>query len=432
MKCFIKSFGCKVNSFESSAMAALLEAQGYIAADDECTADVVVINSCTVTGNGDRKTAQYLRRVRRGNPGAVIVLSGCFPQAYPETAAALKDADIITGTGSRNSLVALIERFLSDRQRIRAITANDQKDFENLTPERHEGHTRAFLKIEDGCDRYCAYCIVPRARGSVRSLPPAEIAAQAARFVRTGYREIVVSGINLSLYGQDLYRDAGDCAPTLADALRAAAAEGPERLRLGSLEPDLLPQALLEQLAAIPALCPHFHLALQSGCDDTLRRMGRRYTTAGYLDTVGRIKALFNNPTFTTDIMVAFPGETEAEFEQSLCFVRELGLLKAHVFPYSPRPGTPAATFPGQLSKPEKNRRAALMSQAAGQARLAALNAFVGRAERVILETPAGDGFEGYTDRYLPALVTGAGLRRGDTVRGSISEVRDGQCLIAL
>lgn len=425
MKYFIKTFGCKVNSFESSAMASLLEEQGYLAADDDCAADLVVVNSCTVTGTGDRKTAQYLRHIRRGNPGAVIVLSGCLPQAYPEAAAALGDADIVTGTGSRLSLPALIDRFLTDHQRMIAITENDHKDFENLTPERHQSHTRAFLKIEDGCDRHCAYCIVPQARGPVRSLPPDQIAAQAERFARAGYREIVISGINLSRYGKDL--DLG-----LADAVRAAAVEGVERLRLGSLEPDLLPQPLLEQLAAVPALCPHFHLSLQSGCDATLRRMGRRYTVADYLDTVARIRALFDRPTFTTDMIVGFPGETEAEFEQSLRFVRALGLLKVHVFPYSPRPGTPAAGFPDQIPGAEKNRRAAILSQMADEARLETLRAFVGRPERVILETPLANGFGGYTDRYLPALVTGPELRRGDTVRGVISEVRGGRCVIAV
>ncbi len=425
MKIFLYTFGCKVNSFETAAMAELLASCGHEIVHTAGDADAVVINSCTVTANGDKKVRQYLRRIKRDNPAVITVLTGCFPQAFPELAAEYTEADLIMGTGNRKELPALLAQFVKDREKRTDILSNKEKGFELLRAETLEGHTRAFLKIEDGCERFCAYCIVPFARGPVRSMPIEKLVEQVELFACGGYKEVVLSGINLSCYG----REEG---LTLADAVeRAAAVDGIERIRLGSLEPDLISEETWRRFASVDKLCPQFHLALQSGCDQTLRRMNRKYTTAEYLAVADRVRALFDRPTFTTDVMVGFAGETEQEFAESLRFVREFGFLKCHIFPYSIRTGTAGARMPDQVEKSVKEARAAQMAQAAAEARNEVLRSFVGAAARVILERRQPDGsFDGYTDRYLPALVQGTGLAEHDMVCGRIDRIEGDHCIV--
>lgn len=427
MKIYVKTFGCKVNSFESAAMAELLYEKGFQAADSELAADAVIVNSCTVTANGDKKTRQYLRRVKRENPECAVMLSGCFAQAFPERAAGIPEADVVCGTGNRAAAVELLCEFLKNRERAVEIVPNKEKTFEPLAASEPDGHTRAFLKIEDGCERYCSYCIVPYARGPVRSLPLDELKARVEELARNGFAEIVLSGINLSCYGRGEGRD-------LAHAVSVTASvEGIERVRLGSLEPDLLSDDMLDRLAAEKKLCPQFHLALQSGCDATLKRMNRHYTAAEYSAVAERIRARFERPTLTTDLIVGFPGESESDFEESLAFAESFGFLKIHVFPYSLRDGTAAAKLPEHIDKTEKERRAALMGLAAERSRERVMRSFVGRKARVILEQPQeGGGFTGYTDRYLPALVLGEGLKERETVMGTIETIADGVCVIKL
>lgn len=426
MKAHIHTFGCKVNSYESAAMARLLEDDGYQLTGSETDADIVIVNSCTVTAGGDRKVAQYLRRVRRLNPGVVLVLSGCLPQAYPDRATAIEGVDIVTGTGNRQDIISLIRTFFADSTKKVDIQQNSQKSFEQLVADEVEGHTRAFLKIEDGCDRFCSYCIIPHARGPVRSMPLDDVKRHVARFAQNGYREVVLSGINLSFYGRGTDDDLADAVNT------AASVDGIVRVRLGSLEPDLLSDDMLRRLAAQPKLCPQFHLALQSGSDTTLARMNRRYHTADFSAVAQKIRNLFDTPTFTTDVMVGFPGETETDFSESLEYVKKFGFLKCHVFPYSARPGTVGAELPGQIPKHEKERRAAAMSAAADISRAEVLASFIGKPARVILEQPENGGFTGYTDRYLPALVLGTGLQSGDVVTGTICSIEQGRCIINL
>ncbi len=421
MKVFFYTFGCKVNSFESAAMANLLKERGYEAAANEREADVVVVNSCTVTANTDRKVRQYLRRVKRDNANAVTVLTGCYAGAFPDAAVAMQDADIVTGTAARAALADVLDDYFSSRRPIVAVADQASAPFEPLFAPELDGHTRAFLKIQDGCERYCSYCIIPYARGRVRSMELFELTRQARAFAASGYKEVVLSGINLSAYGKGTSFD-------LADAVRAAASvEGIERVRLGSLEPDLLTDDMLARFAAEPKLCAQFHLALQSGCDKTLRAMNRHYTADAYADVANKLRALFPRATFTTDVIVGFPGESEADFEQSLAFVEGFGFLKVHVFPYSVRPGTAAARLPQKVLRAEKERRSRAMCAAAERTRAAALQAFVGKRVRVILEQPQADGaYDGYTDEYLPARVYGAELSGGAMVVGVAEEVRDG------
>ncbi|MDO4566144.1 MAG: tRNA (N(6)-L-threonylcarbamoyladenosine(37)-C(2))-methylthiotransferase MtaB [Oscillospiraceae bacterium] len=425
MRVFIKTFGCKVNSFESSAMAELLRARGCEAAASEAESDAVIVNSCTVTDRGDQKTRQYLRRVKRENPDCLLVLAGCFPQAFPEKAANIPEADLVCGTGSREQTLEALFRCLEDRRRRVEILPNRDLAYEPLSAAEPDGHTRAFLKIEDGCERFCSYCIVPFARGPVRCLPLEDLKTQAAQTAARGFSEIVLTGINLSCYGQGQGFD-------LVDAVAAASLpEGIKRVRLGSLEPDMLGEEMLDRLALETKLCAHFHLSLQSGCDATLKRMNRRYTAAEYLKTAGLIRERFERAVFTTDIIAGFPGESESEFSESLAFAESFGFLKIHVFPYSPREGTAAARMPGQIEKSVKEARAALLSEAGERSRERVLRSFVGSRARVILERQRPDGsFGGYTDRYLPARVRGEGLRERDVVEGEIRALENGECVV--
>ena len=427
MNIYIKTFGCKVNSFESAATAELLRARGHNIIESELNADSVIINSCTVTSGGDKKTQQYMRHIRRENPKCIIMLMGCFCQAFPDRAEKLSEADIVVGTGNRQHAVDLLCEFYNTHRRVVDIEPNRGKPYEPLAASMPDGHTRAFLKIEDGCDRYCSYCIIPYARGSVRSLPIGLLSEQIKSLAANGFSEIVLSGINLSCYGQGTDYDLADAAAV------AALPEEIVRIRLGSLEADIITDEIIKKLASNSKLCPQFHPSLQSGCDATLKRMNRHYTTAEYCTFVDKLRASFDRATFTTDVIVGFPGETEQEFEQSLEFVESIGFLKVHVFPYSLRDGTVASKMPNQIDKAEKERRVMLMSQAAERSRERVMNSFVGTKARVILEQPTASGaFDGYTDRYLPALVYGNNLHGHDIVEGIIDRIEDDKCIIVL
>ena len=427
MNIFIKTFGCKVNSFESAATAQLLRERGHNIVDTEVSADAIVINSCTVTSSGDKKTQQYMRKVHRENPEAIIMLMGCFCQAFPDRASELAEADIVVGTGNRTHAVELLCDYYNTRKRVVDIEPNRGKPYEPLAASMPDGHTRAFLKIEDGCDRYCSYCIIPYARGSVRSLPLSILSEQVQALAENGFSEIVLTGINLSCYGQGADYD-------LADAVRVAS--GPSeiaRIRLGSLESDIITDDMIARLSRLPKLCPQFHLSLQSGCDATLKRMNRHYDSKQFESFADKLRAAFDRATFTTDVIVGFPGETEQDFEESLEFVKKIGFLKVHVFPYSLRDGTVASRMPNQIDKAEKERRVAIMAEAAQLSREKIMQSFVGSRARVIIEQPTADGsFDGYTDRYLPALVYGEYLHTHDIVEGTIEKIENDKCIIKL
>ena len=402
MKISFYTLGCKVNQYETEAMRHMMEQAGWQTTDftgGKTDSDVLVINSCTVTGESDRKLRQLLRRCRRENPTAILVLTGCMPQAYPDTAAAFTQADIVLGNAARRLLPDCVGEFLTHRQRIVRIPDHD-KTFEPLHIDTFHGHTRAFVKIQDGCNRFCSYCIIPYARGRVRSRHPEDIRQELEQLAAQGYKEVVLVGINLTAYGQD-------CGLTIADAVDAACAvEGLERVRLGSLEPDFLTDALLQRLAAQPKLCPQFHVALQSGCDATLRRMNRHYDTALFADLCERLRRLFPGCALTTDVMVGFPGETEEEFEQSLAFVQKIGFARAHVFPYSRRPGTPADKMPHQIQNAIKAQRSHRLTQVCRETAETYAQTYVGRTVWVLPETWEEDGtMVGHTDTYLSVRV---------------------------
>lgn len=425
MNAYFYTLGCKVNQYETQAMRQLLEEQGFVT--DEFTpgqADigeaVLVINSCTVTGESDRKLRQLLRRCRREHPLAVLVLTGCMPQAFPDVAESFAEPDIILGNAKRRALPDAVQRFLTRRVRVVDICPHG-KEFEDLSIREFQGRTRAFLKIQDGCNRFCSYCIIPYARGRVRSKPLCELENEVRALARQGYTEVVLVGINLTAYGQDL-------GLSICDAVECACAvEGIRRVRLGSIEPDHLTDEVIDRLAACDALCPQFHLALQSGCDATLKRMNRHYTTAEYRALCEKLRERFPRAALTTDIMVGFPGETEAEFEESLTFAEEIGFSRIHCFAYSRRAGTPAARAAGQVTNAEKARRNRLMIEMGDRCAEAYAQNLVGTAVEVLPETVREDGrLEGYTDTYVPVVLCGG--EEGSLCRVHITEQQGGVC----
>ena len=419
------TLGCKVNQVESEAMREALLAGGFQEAAEGQTADVVVVNSCTVTAVSDQKARQALRREKKRNPGAVAVLTGCWPQAFPQEAEDFLEADIVLGTTRRAALLPKILEYLSTKQRIVDIAPHEKGEkFEKLTISAMHGRTRAFLKIEDGCDRFCSYCIIPYARGRVRSKPLEDIKAEAALLGDHGYREVVLTGINLPAYGKDL-------GLHLCDAVEAAcAAPGIARVRLGSLEPEQLTPEVIARMAKQEKLCPQFHLSLQSGCDATLKRMNRHYTTAEYRQIVHNLRQAFPNCAITTDIMVGFAGETEEEFSASLAFAKEIAFAKVHVFAYSRRPGTRAYDMPGQVANKVKEDRSRQMIAATLATQRDFFAAQVGRVEEVLFEQEREKNvYEGYTRNYTPVRAASAVPLQGLVLPVELTQALEDCCL---
>lgn len=424
MKAAFYTLGCKVNQNETGALMRIFEDSGYEIVDMFGIADVYVVNSCTVTAGGDKKSRQWLRRAKRQNSNAITVLTGCYPQAFPESASLISEADIITGSNARSRIIKNIESFIINNQQIIDIVAHKKSDkFENLPLQDFKGHTRAFLKIEDGCNRQCSYCIIPKARGRVRSLAIEDICSQLKQLAANGYAEVVLSGINLSSYGQDN-------SSSLAQVVeKASEIKNIQRIRLGSLEPDLMTDECINRLSKVDKLCPQFHLALQSGCDKTLRLMHRLYNTSQYEETVKKLRFAFDNPTFTTDIIVGFPHENEEDFETSVKFIEKIGFLKVHVFSYSKREGTKAALMDGQIDENEKLRRSRYMQNFADNIRKNIIAENIGRSDFALLETPVSlNTFTAYTTSYIPVVVKAEGFKSGDIVPITIGEFDGVRC----
>ena len=420
------TLGCKVNQFESQSMLHELEAHGYSTAPSSEHADITIINSCAVTAVSEQKTMKLLRRIRRENPDTVLVLTGCVPQAFPEAAQNIAEADIILGNKRRADLVPLLEEYLAGRKRLSFIEAYGRSDgYESLDISNFAGRTRAFLKIEDGCNRFCSYCIIPYARGRVRSCSYDYIAQKIQEFSKEGYKEVVLVGINLSSFGSDNGLDFVKAVET------ACTASSIDRIRLGSLEPECMGLETLKRLNNLEGFCPQFHISLQSGCDATLRRMNRHYTTSDYARIVSNIRKVFDNPSVTTDVMVGFAGETDEEFSQSLRFVSDIGFAKVHIFPYSRRPGTAADKRSDHIDQDIKKRRAGLMAQAAAKGRRKFLADQVGKTEKVLLETRRDDEnrLEGYTPNYTPVWVNTKTCGENDIADVKITENCEDFCL---
>ena len=399
MKAAFYTLGCKVNQYETRLMAESLKKAGFEIVDCDTEADVYIINSCTVTAVSNQKTRQSLRAFKRKHPQSITVLAGCMSQAYPEEAKQLEEADIIIGNTEHKHLAALIEKKLAENARIFAIEAHENKEvFESGIITSFGDKTRAEVKIEDGCNRFCTYCAIPYARGRVRSKPLADIKNEITALAQNGYQEIVLVGINLSAYN--------DNGANIADAVTiTAAVPGIARVRLGSLEPDHITDDIIKRLQKEEKFCTQFHISLQSGCDNTLKAMNRHYTAAEYRALCEKLRAAFPDCTLTTDVMTGFPGESEADFENSLQFVKDIGFEKLHVFPYSIREGTKAATMPEQLPKAVKTARAKKMIALGDSIRNAFFDTQIGKEYEVLFETKK-DGFNiGHTKNYIPVKV---------------------------
>lgn len=412
----IVTLGCKVNQYESQAMREALLKHGYIMSQDKEKADITIINSCTVTSVSDAKNRKIISRVRRTNPDGIIVLTGCMPQAFPEETKNFKDCDIVLGNAKRAELIPALERYFADKHCFVNISQHPMKNenFENLSVSSLGEHTRAFIKIEDGCNRFCSYCIIPYARGRVRSKSIEDLRTEVENIAQNGYKEVVLVGINLSAYGLGENFDLADAVET------ACAVEGIERVRLGSIEPEQMDDRLIARLSAQKKFCPQFHLSLQSGCDKTLKDMNRHYDSAQYAQIVKNLRESFENSSMTTDVMVGFAGESEEDFLSSMEFVKSIGFAKVHVFPYSIRKGTKAADSPNQISPAEKERRAAIMGGIVENSRFEFLNSQVGRVESVLFERIRHGYLEGYTKNYTPVHV----FSSDSSICGMIADVK--------
>ena len=420
MRVAIYTLGCKVNQYETQAMEQELLRRGHTLVPAETEADGYIVNTCSVTAVSDKKSRQMIRRCRKLNPDAVVAACGCYIQTHTDEAKGL-GIDLIGGTGGRMAFLDLLEQVTREKQVTLLDDALRRREFEVLPAGGMAERTRAMLKVEDGCVNFCTYCIIPYARGPVRSLPKAEAVAQTRRLREEGYRELVITGIEISGWGHDLKNE-----ETLIDLLEAvSAAAGDMRLRLGSLEPRTITEDFCRRAAALPQLCPQFHLSLQSGCTATLRRMRRVYTAQEYAQVVEQIRAAYGSRpvSFTTDCICGFPGETQADFEESCAFLKKIGFLKVHVFPYSRRSGTPAYDFPAQVHEREKQARSREMNALAEEVRREVLAAHVGTEDEVLLETPLSETlFTGYTRLYIPVVVSAPGHKSGEIVHVRLGE----------
>ena len=423
MKVAIYTLGCKVNQYETQAMEQTLRARGHKVVDFSSDADAYVVNTCSVTAVSDQKSRQVIHRAKRQHPAAVVAVCGCYPQTHAEAVREL-EVDLIAGTGDREGFVTLLEEAAAGKKRLEAIDKSfERRTFEVLPAGGMEGRTRAMLKIEDGCVNFCSYCIIPYARGPVRSLPLERAVEQTRQLAAEGYREIVLTGIEISSWGHDLKNGL-----TLIDLLEALSAAAPGvRLRLGSLEPRTVTEDFCRRAAALPDLCPQFHLSLQSGCDETLRRMNRKYDTARYAQSVALLNQYFDRPAITTDLICGFPEETEEEFSQTLEFIASCGFAQMHIFPYSVRPGTPAAEMP-QVPKAVKEERCHRAAETAAKMRRAYLEGCVGQVYPVLFEQPRDGKFFGHAPNYMEVMADGEGLH--NQVRTVEITGTDGEALL--
>ena len=395
------TLGCKVNQYDTQAMLEKFRAAGYEVVPFDGSADVYVINTCTVTGTGDKKSLQLTRRLRREHPESHIVLAGCLAQRKGEELLET-GARLIIGTQHRDRVVELLEQAVAEGKAVSAVNElNAATPFEELTITTQDEHTRATLKIQEGCSNHCTYCIIPSVRGPIRSRSLPNIRRETERLAAAGYTEIVLTGIHLSSYGRDL-----DDGSTLLDAIRAVhEVEGVKRIRLGSLEPTIATVEFSRALAAMTKVCPQFHLALQSGSNTVLARMARRYNMSMYMQAVSNLRAAFPTAAFTTDVLTCFPGETEEEYEETRQVIRDVGYAKIHVFPYSPREGTRAAVMPGQLPKAVKEQRTRELIALGEETAAAYQQQWVGHSATVLIEEKRAGGWFGYTPEYIPVTL---------------------------
>lgn len=414
MKYIIYTLGCKVNQYETQAIEALLVSRGHKPCAEGEIADAVIVNTCAVTAEAGRKSRQAIHRLREENPGAVAAVLGCYSQLSPDAVQKL-GADIVYGTADRLKLIDAVEKAVATGEGEKALDKPfERRVFEELPAGAVSGHTRALLKIQDGCVNFCSYCIIPYTRGRVRSLPMEAAVRQAAELDKKGYRELVITGIEIASYGVDL-----PGRPDLADVVCAIAAAAPHmRLRLGSIEPSVITEDFCKKIADCGSVCRHFHLSLQSGCDATLKAMNRKYDTARFYEAMQLLRRYFPDCGMTCDVIVGFPGETEEHQLETLDFLKKAQFSDAHIFPYSRRPGTPADKMDGQIDRATKAKRSKQARAVVAETRSAFLESMIGKTLPVLFETQEGECWQGHSDNYLEVRA------EGEDLRGTVHNVR--------
>ena len=392
------TLGCKVNQYESNAMAEQFIEHGYELVEKQETADICVVNTCTVTNMSDRKSRQMLRRVKEINPNAIVVACGCYAQVAKDELEKMEEIDIVLGNNEKKDIVKYVENFIKEKNKIEELEdvmkTDEFVDFGDVT---FTEKTRAVIKVQDGCNRFCTYCIIPYARGKIRSRKPESVISEIEKIAKTGIKEVVITGIHVASYGKDLEEDIG-----LIDLLeKINKVEGIERIRLGSLEPTLITEEFLERLVKLEKICHHFHLSLQSGCDETLKRMNRKYTTEEFGKIVELLRKTYNDAILTTDIIVGFPGETEEEFEKTYEFLSKIKFYKMHVFKYSQRKGTPAAKMPKQVDGNIKEQRSKKLIELSDKNELEYNQTYIGKNVKVLFEEEKKGLYKGHTHNYI-------------------------------
>ena len=395
------TLGCKVNQYETEAMTELFQKRGYEIVPFDGYADIYVINTCTVTGMSDRKSRQIIRRAKKSNPQALVAVTGCYAQTAPEDVMHIEGVNLIIGTKDRSRIVDEVEALNADEKRSLVGNIMDSHCFEEMTIETYQERTRAYIKVQEGCNQFCSYCIIPYARGPIRSRNPESVLAEVQKVAENGFSEVILVGIHIASYGLDTG------TTSLSRLLNQVnAVEGIRRIRLSSIEPMTLNHEFTMAIKDCHKLCPHFHLSLQSGSDATLKRMNRKYTTAQYKEIVDSLRAHFQDAAVTTDIMVGFPGETEEEFQETARFVEEISFADAHIFKYSPRNGTPAAKRNDQIDPQIKEQRSKIIEEITRRSRELFLQAHIGKTMEVLFEQPYGEShFEGKTSNYITVAV---------------------------
>ncbi|MCK8058102.1 MULTISPECIES: tRNA (N(6)-L-threonylcarbamoyladenosine(37)-C(2))-methylthiotransferase MtaB [unclassified Fusibacter] len=416
------TLGCKVNQYETEAMKALFIKNGDEVVEASESADVYVINTCTVTSVGDKKSRQFIRKAKRMNPEALVAVVGCYAQIAPDEVMALDGVNLVLGTDERAKIVDYLGSVSGNEKRKVVGDIMDTYDFEELQIEGVSGKTRAFLKIQEGCNQYCSYCIIPYARGNIRSREPFNVISEVRRVVAHGYKEIVLTGIHLASYGKD---QIDIDLITLLEKLNEV--ESLERIRLGSLEPQLIDSDFVDRLKKVDKFCDQFHLSMQSGCDTTLKRMNRKYTTAQYMESVRLIRNAYPDAAITTDVIVGFPGETDEHFNETQAFVASVGFSEMHVFKYSKREGTKAYLMPDQIDEQVKEARSQKLIHLAEKMQHAYLEKFIGTEVEVLLEKVSGHGkfAKGNSKAHVTVEVIGEGMKENTLVVCKVDDRED-------
>ena len=424
-KVALHNLGCKVNAYETEAMQEMLEKEGYEIVPFKEGADIYIINTCTVTNIADRKSRQMLHRARKMNPNAIVVAAGCYVQTQENEHHELDSCiDIVIGNNKKQDLIQILDEYESKCKTEEVIDINHTNEYENLNLSRTGEHTRAYIKVQDGCNQFCSYCIIPFARGRVRSRSLEDVVQEVTTLSGNGYKEVVLTGIHLSSYGVDFEeQEARKKTDLLTLILAVHEIPGIERIRLGSLEPRIITEEFAKTIAGLPKMCPHFHLSLQSGCDATLKRMNRRYTTGEYYEKCELLRKYFDHPALTTDVIVGFPGETEEEFEESKAFVDKVNFYETHIFKYSKREGTRAAVMENQVPEQIKAERSAQLIELGAKKQEAYEKEMVGKNVEILVEEPAQiNGKEvqvGHTKEYIKVA-----LESDENLQNQIVKVR--------